>query len=294
MRTVALGGGARSACGGRADALSDSPACYRAPRSLAARLRSEHFHARKQRLGTRTTGKASRAAWHVAAVQPWRGAVPLVYARRVESDSARAPKPPRKRESAWTAGRVAITTALITGISAIAAGASASWIAKVSKDREIAVEEKKLEFENQRDARKVELENQRDDRRVEGEYFQKATDPNLSPGQRQRVFRFLQVALKGKPLETWATTELKLAQDDIKTAEEQQRKLDELARQLSHVRAKSGTQVEQIKDLELRARVTAALGNPSGDTLCLSRCSQQRLECLVDFGSARNMRFRCA
>jgi hypothetical protein len=177
------------------------------------------------------------------------------------------PKAARPRKfMGWTPGTVTMVVAVIGTAATLATGLSASWIAKVNKDREIEIERAKLELEKQRDARKV-----------ENEYFQKATDPGLSPEQRQRVFRFLQIALRGKPLEKWATSELELARDEIKVAQEQQRKLAELQEQLQDARAKSGSQYGRIRALEDEVnRLSAKPG--SG---CRSDCAYRNIICRV-------------
>jgi hypothetical protein len=184
---------------------------------------------------------------------------------------------PKPRDADWSLRNVSIIVALIGAVATAGTAASSAFVTKFGKDREIEVEKAKLEFEKQRDARKV-----------ENEYFQKATDPSLSPEQRQRVFRFLQIALQGKPLQKWATSELDLAKEDIKVAQAAQRQLADLQKRLSEATEKSTSQEAKLRSLEAELVLSKKIAASQGRLGCETYCAKAAARCpFADASSGR-------
>lgn len=175
-----------------------------------------------------------------------------------ETEQAREPKP---RSRQWTPLTVSIVVAVIGAVATCGTASSSAFVSKMSKDRDIEVEKAKLELEKERDARKV-----------ENEYFQKATDPALSPEQRQRVFRFLQIALRGRPLQEWATSELELAKGDIKAEQEEQQRLAELRKRLNEASAKTTSQETRLRTLESELAWSKKIAASRGRRECMANC----------------------
>jgi hypothetical protein len=113
------------------------------------------------------------------------------------------------------------------GVVTLTIGISAPLTTYFHGQRELKLEEAKARLEDTKHEHQARME-----------YLRTAINPDNSPEMRERVFRYLAIALKNDPLKAWADAELKRAEETVEALGKAQAEIERLRKEALDTRGR--------------------------------------------------------